>query len=86
MHFKRFDEAEGLYLKMDRANLAIEMRMRLGATTPPSALAVEEPYRCCKVCLLALVVMVAMGPRSWCSAAAHPMAVLAVHGCKTYLW
>jgi hypothetical protein len=33
VHFKRFDEAEGLYLKMDRANLAIDMRMRLGA--PP---------------------------------------------------
>eukprot|EP00983_Pelagomonas_calceolata_P103461 1158916-Pelagomonas_calceolata.AAC.9 len=31
VYFKRFDEAEQLYHKMDRPDLAIEMRMRLGA-------------------------------------------------------
>uniref|UniRef100_A0A7S3VHU1 Anaphase-promoting complex subunit 4 WD40 domain-containing protein n=1 Tax=Dunaliella tertiolecta TaxID=3047 RepID=A0A7S3VHU1_DUNTE len=30
VYFKRFDEAEQLYHKMDRPDLAIEMRMRLG--------------------------------------------------------
>ena len=30
VYFKRFDEAEQLYHKMDRPDLAIDMRMRLG--------------------------------------------------------
>ena len=30
MYFKRFDEAEQSYHKMDRPDLAIDMRMRLG--------------------------------------------------------
>lgn len=29
-YFKRFDEAENLYVDMDRRDLAIELRMRLG--------------------------------------------------------
>lgn len=31
VYFKRFDEAEQLYHKMDRPDLAVDMRMRLGA-------------------------------------------------------
>ena len=30
VYFKRFDEAEQLYHKMDRPDLAVDMRMRLG--------------------------------------------------------
>ncbi len=30
VYFKRFDEAEAAYAKMDRPDLAIDMRMRLG--------------------------------------------------------
>ncbi len=30
MYFKRFEEAETLYAQMDRADLAVAMRMRLG--------------------------------------------------------
>jgi WD repeat-containing protein 35 len=30
VYFKRFDEAEQLYFKMDRPDLAVDMRMRLG--------------------------------------------------------
>ncbi len=30
VYFKRFDEAEQLYMRMDRPDLAIDMRMRLG--------------------------------------------------------
>lgn len=35
MYFKRFDEAETLYHKMDRPDLAIDMRMRWGAVKQP---------------------------------------------------
>lgn len=30
VYFKRFDEAEQLYHRMDRPDLAVDMRMRLG--------------------------------------------------------
>ena len=35
VYFKRFDEAETLYHKMDRPDLAIDMRMRWGAAVQP---------------------------------------------------
>lgn len=37
VYFKRFDEAEQLYHKMDRPDLAIDMRMRLGGCCVSSA-------------------------------------------------
>jgi hypothetical protein len=35
IYFKRFDEAEELYRQMDRLDLAIALRSRLGKHCPP---------------------------------------------------
>ena len=45
VYFKRFDEAEQLYHKMDRHDLAIDMRMRLGEQIAHQAcLSAGSPY------------------------------------------